>query len=108
MALIAQADWSTLLDVLDKGGTLALLVLVVVGAARGWWHPSRVVAERDATIARLIAERNRFLDLALRSTSAAKGATDVMRSQRDSLDAETIAHRAAIEALERAREDGML
>ena len=66
------------------------------------------MAERDATVGRLVGERDRFLEIALRSTNAAKGATDVMREQRSAIDADTIAHRAALEALERAREDGML
>lgn len=87
------------LDLLDKGGTLAILVVIVVGSIRGWWVPGRIHE-------RVVAERNRLLELAIRSTSAAKGATEIMQQQRET--AEQIAERAALEALARARDEGMI
>lgn len=100
MALIAQAsEWGTILELLDKGGTVALLVVIVLGSVRGWWVPGRLHE-------RVTAERDRLLELAIRSTNAAKGATDLVAAQRQT--AEQIAQRAAVEAIERARDEGMI
>jgi hypothetical protein len=85
-----------LLEWIDAGGTIGLLVAIVAGAVRGWWIPGRLYE-------RTVTERDRLLELAIRSTSAASSATDVMRGQRQTV--EEVAARAAAEAVVRAQGD---
>jgi hypothetical protein len=84
------------LDWIDKGGVVAVLVLglfgVIVGAMRGWWIPGR-------THDRVVAERDRLFELALASTVTAETSAKVMERQQRV--AEEVAVRAALAALER-------
>ena len=100
--LLAQTP-PEVLSWIDKGGVIAVLVLslfgVVVGAVRGWWVPGR-------THDRVLAERDRLLELALASQSTTEAAAQVMQSQ--TRVAEQLAVKAALEAIARSREDGVL
>jgi hypothetical protein len=88
-----------LLEWINAGGVVGLLVAVVAGALRGWWVPGK-------THERVIHERDRLLELAIASTVTTEAATEVMRSQKQT--AEEIARTAAAEALARAAAEGRL
>jgi hypothetical protein len=98
LTLVAQSS-AEILEWLNAGGVVGLLVLIVAGSLRGWWVPGR-------THDRVVAERDRFLELATRSTVATEQATKVMQAQQDV--AQEIAEKAAREALARAREEGAI
>jgi hypothetical protein len=88
-----------LLEWINAGGVVGLLVVIVAGALRGWWIPGK-------THDRVIAERDRLLELALASTSATEAAAKVMQTQ--TRVAEEIAAKAAAEALAQARREGRI
>ena len=66
---------------LESGGTIAGLVIVVAGVLRGWWipgiHHRKIIEERDARIAELVVEKNEWRNMALRGISAAEGAVNL-------------------------------
>ena len=70
-----------IISLLESGGTLAGLVIVVVGVLRGWWipgiHHRKIIEERDTRIAELVIEKNEWRDMALRGISAAEGAVNL-------------------------------
>lgn len=92
---------------LDTGGIVGILAVVVWGALRGWWvtkaQLDRELKIRDDTIERLLAERNHFIEIALRATNSAEKSTEHLLHDRGA-DLEDIARSAVWEALERIQE----
>jgi hypothetical protein len=72
--LIAAADPSGgYLDYVNKGGVIALLVLIVLGSVRKWWVPGWTYAE-------MAADRDQWRELAMQGTSLAERQTGLLET----------------------------
>lgn len=67
-------DLSTdlILDFIQKGGTISVLVIVLVGALRGWWVPGYLYKE-------LQRERDAWRDIATRGLNVAELVSPITR-----------------------------
>jgi hypothetical protein len=61
-------DPSALLDLLNRGGVLALLALVILSGYKRVWVFGKELEDKQKDLDRLLAERDRLLDLALSAT----------------------------------------
>lgn len=69
-----------LFSLLETGGTVALLVVVVFGAWKEWWVPGPAHKRR---VTELTQERNEWKDMALRGVNATEKAVDLARDAPD-------------------------
>lgn len=60
-------------------GTVGLLILVLIGGYRGWW---RYGPQVDRIVADLLADRNFWRDMALRSLRVADRTADALPAPR--------------------------
>lgn len=62
------ASWT---DLVRDGGAIAVLIWIVIGAVREWWHTDaaykRQGADKDAQIAHERKEKEQWKEIALRS-----------------------------------------
>lgn len=102
--LIAQDAVPGLLQWIDTGGLIGLMALALWAFLTGQVIPRKLhqdeIADRDTTIARLLAERNRYLEIAMRSTRVAERSADALMDEKHTL--EEVAQRAAEAALREA------
>lgn len=68
-------DVQQLLQIVNTGGVVALLMLIVVGIQRGWYVPSRYYDD-------IVKDRNEWKELALTGTRAAERAVTVVERVR--------------------------
>lgn len=74
------------LDLLNRGGVLVLLLLVLIGGWRGWWvfgpiH-REIVKRLEDELGRVQAERDRLFDLALNATKQAGRAVEHLAGEK--------------------------
>lgn len=64
---------TAIFDYVSRGGALAILVWITIGAVREWWFTSgafhRMVKEKDLQISKIEYERDEWKRIALRSLS---------------------------------------
>lgn len=67
-------SFGELLQVLQQGGMVGLLLIIIVGGARGWWVFGWMYKDRVRDLA---AERDLWMKAALKSTGTVEKATEV-------------------------------
>lgn len=67
-------SFGELLQVLQQGGMVGLLLIIIVGGARGWWVFGWTYKDR---IRDLAAERDQWMRAALKGTYTVEKATEV-------------------------------
>ena len=64
-------DFNDILNFVDKGGTIGLLVVILIGGMRAWWVWGWLYRE-------VVEEKNEWKDIALRGIISAEEAVDIV------------------------------
>lgn len=67
--MLAQTEVASWLDLLDKGGTVAILVLIIFGGAKGWYVPGWIYKRQEKELDEMKQLARSGTDLAEKSTN---------------------------------------
>lgn len=84
--LLAQTDVTSWVDLLDKGGTVAILVLIIFGGARGWYVPGWLYKQLNKELEEMKGLARSGTDLAERSANLGTLLADREREIADAID----------------------